>query len=103
MKWTKISPETAPPAGVEVLGYAPQWRDKDNNPSGIRIMFLTGDGQYVTSAWNSEGALRVVASEPWTSEYPNLTYTPTHWMRKPTPPVFINHKKTAQNEKRKGI
>ena len=45
--------EQKPPFGVEVIAYHHKWVDKDFNPKGTRIGFLSDDG-FISAFWYDE-------------------------------------------------
>ena len=52
MKWNKVS-EKEIPFGEEVIAFNKEWIDKDFNPNGTRIGFLSDDG-FVSAVWLNE-------------------------------------------------
>lgn len=49
--WIKYTKESLPPKGEEVIAFSKKWINEDFNPRGIRVGFLTDDGQFISAYW----------------------------------------------------
>lgn len=50
-EWKEYKEGSMPDEGVEVLAFHEEWIDPDFNPDGIRVGFLNGDHEFVSTYW----------------------------------------------------
>lgn len=53
--WIKIDNEHPLPKFEEVLGYNKEWIETDFNPKGVRIGYLTDEGNFVSAKYDPDG------------------------------------------------
>lgn len=89
--WNNVR-DKSPEHGVEVICFNKAWVNEDFNPSGIRIGFLNGDGDFTTAHWWDYQDTYVTISktdcdnEGFSDEI-KMSTEPTHWMILPKTPL----------------
>ncbi len=53
--WIKISKNNPLPKFVEVLAYNKEWIEVDFNPKGVRIGYLTDEGNFISAKYEPDG------------------------------------------------
>lgn len=98
-RWTDVNPKwinykkRKPEDFVEVLAYNKNWIDEDFNPTGIRIGFIDGNGDFTSAYWwdyqdcyeTISKAICEENSEFYSKHIGNTE--PTHWMSMPKLPT----------------